>query len=116
MSATPAKVASDLDKYFAKEERRIRAELDDFLRIPSVSARSEHNADTARCAEWLATQIRNGNYPTGTISLKAYTVADLPADPADGLMVFCTDDVGGAVPVFSFGGQWLRVTDRAVAS
>ena len=58
MSATPAKVASDLDKYFAKEERRIRAELDDFLRIPSVSARSEHNADTARCAEWLATQIR----------------------------------------------------------
>jgi acetylornithine deacetylase/succinyl-diaminopimelate desuccinylase-like protein len=58
MSASPAKVASDLDGYFAKEERRIRAELDEFLRIPSVSARSEHNADTARCADWLATQIR----------------------------------------------------------
>jgi len=30
-----------------------RAELFDFLRIPSVSARSEHDADTRRCAEWL---------------------------------------------------------------
>jgi acetylornithine deacetylase/succinyl-diaminopimelate desuccinylase-like protein len=58
MTASPAKVANDLDSYFSKEERRIRAELDDFLRIPSVSARSEHNADTARCADWLATQMR----------------------------------------------------------
>ena len=34
-------------------------ELFDWLRIPSVSARSEHNADTARCADWLAKQIRS---------------------------------------------------------
>jgi acetylornithine deacetylase/succinyl-diaminopimelate desuccinylase-like protein len=52
------KVASDLDNYFTREEKRIRAELDDFLRIPSVSARSEHKADTARCADWLAAKIR----------------------------------------------------------
>lgn len=58
MSAPTATVASDLDRYFTHEEGRIRGELDEFLRIPSVSARSEHNADTARCAEWLATQIR----------------------------------------------------------
>ena len=58
MSTTPGKVASDLDGYFSREEQRIRAELDEFLRIPSVSARSEHNADTARCAEWLATRLR----------------------------------------------------------
>ena len=58
---TPASraVADDLDRYFTKEERRIRAELDEFLRIPSVSARSEHNADTARCAQWLAGQLRS---------------------------------------------------------
>jgi acetylornithine deacetylase/succinyl-diaminopimelate desuccinylase-like protein len=30
-----------------------RRELFDFLRIPSVSARSEHDADTRRCAEWV---------------------------------------------------------------
>ena len=57
MSPTP-QVASDLDRYFSREESRIRSELDDFLRIPSVSARSEHNADTARCADWLAERIR----------------------------------------------------------
>jgi acetylornithine deacetylase/succinyl-diaminopimelate desuccinylase-like protein len=57
-SAPKRKVAADLDGYFTREERRIRAELDDFLRIPSVSARTEHNADTARCAEWLATKLR----------------------------------------------------------
>ena len=52
------KVSPDLESWFAREERRIRAELDDFLRIPSVSARSEHNADTARCAAWLADRLR----------------------------------------------------------
>jgi acetylornithine deacetylase/succinyl-diaminopimelate desuccinylase-like protein len=58
MTTSTRRVAPDLESYFTREERRIRAELDDFLRIPSVSARSEHNADTARCAEWLANQIR----------------------------------------------------------
>ena len=54
-----ARVAGDLDSWFAREEQRIRAELDDFLRIPSVSARSEHNADTRRCAAWLADRLRD---------------------------------------------------------
>jgi acetylornithine deacetylase/succinyl-diaminopimelate desuccinylase-like protein len=58
MARSSTKVAGDLDRFFGREESRIRAELDEFLRIPSVSARSEHNADTARCAEWLAGQIR----------------------------------------------------------
>ena len=43
----------DLDAYFAANADRSRGELFDFLRIPSVSARSEHNADTRRAAEWL---------------------------------------------------------------
>ena len=58
MTTIKARVAADLDTFFTKEERRIRSELDDFLRIPSVSARSEHNGDTARCADWLADRIR----------------------------------------------------------
>jgi acetylornithine deacetylase/succinyl-diaminopimelate desuccinylase-like protein len=35
-----------------------REELFEFLRIPSVSARSEHKADVARAADWLAQRIR----------------------------------------------------------
>src|SRR5687767_14984630 len=59
MTVTKPRVASDLDSYFLREEKRIREELDEFLRIPSVSARSEHNADTARCADWLANRMRS---------------------------------------------------------
>ena len=58
MTSNKSRVSADLDSYFTREERRIRAELDEFLRIPSVSARSEHNGDTARCADWLASQLR----------------------------------------------------------
>jgi len=39
--------------YLAAHEQRFRDELFEFLRIPSVSARSEHAADVARTAEWL---------------------------------------------------------------
>jgi acetylornithine deacetylase/succinyl-diaminopimelate desuccinylase-like protein len=59
MTKTERAIAADLDNYFTREEPRMRRELDEFLRIPSVSARSEHNADTARCAEWLAGRLRD---------------------------------------------------------
>ena len=51
-------VPADLDAYLATHDERIRRELFDFLRIPSVSARSEHDADTLRAAEWTATSLR----------------------------------------------------------
>jgi len=47
----------DLDGFFVANDGRIRDELFEFLRIPSVSARSEHNADTARAAEWVASNM-----------------------------------------------------------
>ena len=51
-------LASDLETFFADNRSRARDELFDFLRIPSVSARSEHNADTARAADWVAASLR----------------------------------------------------------
>ena len=51
-------VPADLDAYLATHDERIRTELFDFLRIPSVSARSEHDADTMRAAEWTADSLR----------------------------------------------------------
>jgi len=44
---------TDLDQYLDKHNRRIHDELFELLRIPSVSARSEHAADVRRTAEWL---------------------------------------------------------------
>jgi acetylornithine deacetylase/succinyl-diaminopimelate desuccinylase-like protein len=51
-------VPADLDAYLSTHDARIQRELFDFLRIPSVSARSEHDADTARAAEWTAGALR----------------------------------------------------------
>jgi acetylornithine deacetylase/succinyl-diaminopimelate desuccinylase-like protein len=49
---------SSLEPFFSANGPRIRDELFDFLRIPSVSARSEHNPDTARAADWVADSLR----------------------------------------------------------
>lgn len=47
-----------MEQFFAANRARIRDELYEFLRIPSVSARSEHNADTSRAADWLARSLQ----------------------------------------------------------
>lgn len=50
------------------------------------------------------------------VRLPSYVKASLPAVPpaAEPSMIFVSDDVGGAVPAFSDGTDWRRVTDRAV--
>ena len=46
-------VSADLREYIAANDRRFHEELFELLRIPSVSARAEHDGDTRRTAEWL---------------------------------------------------------------
>ena len=46
-------MSSDLDRYLEEHDRRIHDELFELLRIPSVSARSEHAGDVRRAAEWM---------------------------------------------------------------
>ena len=50
---------SEVQKYIDDNLERFRAELFDFLRIPSVSARREHDADTRRAADWLAARMKD---------------------------------------------------------
>lgn len=51
------------------------------------------------------------------IILKSYTVATVPPVAANaGKQIFVTNETGGAVPAFSDGTNWRRVTDRAVIS
>jgi acetylornithine deacetylase/succinyl-diaminopimelate desuccinylase-like protein len=49
---------NQIDAFLDKHDARIHEELFELLRIPSVSARTEHNADTARAAEWVARSLR----------------------------------------------------------
>ena len=51
-------VPTDLHQYLSSHDARIRRELFEFLRIPSVSARTEHDADTAHAAKWTADSLR----------------------------------------------------------
>ena len=44
--------------YLENNRERFTEELFEFLRIPSVSARSEHKGDTRRAAEWLEARMR----------------------------------------------------------
>jgi acetylornithine deacetylase/succinyl-diaminopimelate desuccinylase-like protein len=44
---------SDLKQYLDQNRARHKEELFEFLRIPSVSAQSDHKGDVRRCAEWL---------------------------------------------------------------
>ncbi|MHB1225770.1 MAG: dipeptidase [Gemmatimonadaceae bacterium] len=50
-------MSADLDQYMSTNAARFREELDAFLRIPSVSARSEHRTDMVRAADWLARSL-----------------------------------------------------------
>ena len=70
MTAVPA----DLDAYLTTHDERIRHELFEFLRIPSVSARSEHDADTRRAAEWTADALRAAGLQTTVHPTAGYPV------------------------------------------
>lgn len=57
---------------------------------------------------------------SATTSIKpgSYTVATLPSAAAEGRgsQVYCTNETGGEIPVFSDGTNWRRVTDRSIAA
>jgi hypothetical protein len=51
------------------------------------------------------------------MKLKNYTVSELSTLVSSvGSLAFCSNETGGAVPVFYDGTNWRRVTDRSVAS
>jgi hypothetical protein len=48
--------------------------------------------------------------------LASYTVATLPSAAVAARLIYVTDEAGGAVPAFSDGANYRRVTDRAIVS
>jgi acetylornithine deacetylase/succinyl-diaminopimelate desuccinylase-like protein len=68
-----AAIPADLENFFSVNDERIHQELYDFLRIPSVSAKSDHNADTRRAAEWVKSSLDRIGVPA-----KIYPTAGHP--------------------------------------
>lgn len=52
---------STLDAYFAENRDNQLAELNEFLRIPSISSLSEHKQDMQTAASWLAAAMKRVN-------------------------------------------------------
>jgi acetylornithine deacetylase/succinyl-diaminopimelate desuccinylase-like protein len=67
-------VPRDLDAFLTANEPRITTELFDFLRIPSISARSEHRKDVRTAAEWLARAMRSAGLKAEILATPGHPV------------------------------------------
>ncbi len=84
---------------------------------------STENAVTDNSAAGNTTYIRGNTgliqassiTATTTFKLPIYTVSTLPAQGA-GKMIYVSNESGGAVPAFSDGTNWRRMTDRNTVS
>ena len=64
----------DVQGYIGRELGRFTAEILDFLRIPSVSAKSEHNPDTRRAAEWLRDRMEGAGLEAEVLETAGHPV------------------------------------------
>lgn len=49
-------------EYLKEHEKESLEQLKDFLRIPSISAQSNHAGDVRRCASWVSDYLKNVNF------------------------------------------------------
>lgn len=56
------------------------------------------------------------NWMIDNNDLAQFTVAGLPTVSTTGRMIYVTNEIGGAVPAFSDGTNWRRMTDRSVVA
>ena len=90
---------------FVTEHRQdLLDDLDEWLRIPGISAQPEHAADVARSADWFADAARRTGFPTveiwPTAGLPA-VYAEWPSDDADApvVLVYGHHDVQPVDPI-----------------
>lgn len=55
-------------------DQRLHDELFEFLRIPSISARTEHNADTRAAAAWLHARLATLGFSTETLETGGHPI------------------------------------------
>lgn len=58
---------AEIREYLEGSRERHLDELEEFLRIPSVSAKTEHRADMARAAEWLVERMLEAGLQTAEV-------------------------------------------------
>jgi len=67
--------------------------------------------------KWFDLLVRQANDPVvNSLQLKSYTVSTLPSASVAGMMIYVSNETGGAVLAFSDGTNWRRCSDRAIVS
>ena len=97
--------------------------INDGVNISGVLSANTIDTNTISSSDNLTIQINDSVQISdnltmgGLFTLYNRTVAQLSAlTPAAGTMAYCTDETGGAQPVFYDGTNWRRMTDRIVIS
>lgn len=98
-----AHAPESVDRYLAEHAARFERQLFDLLRIPSVSAQPDHNADTRRAAEFVRDDLRAMGVPAELIEFDSGHPLvygerlDAPGKPT--LLVYGHYDVQPAEPL-----------------
>ena len=87
--------------------------------ISTISFRTSNLVGTGTSQQTLTTRLTLDaaaalfGVPVG---LPSFTVAGVPSAAVAGRLIFVSDETGGAVPAFSDGTNFRRVTDRAIVA
>ncbi|TMB54190.1 MAG: peptidase M20, partial [Chloroflexi bacterium] len=108
MTETPSAVDTALDYLRTHADDHLRG-LDQFLRIPSVSADPELRGEVERAAEWVAAELTRIGVENATLhetsSHPIVTAEWLHAGPdAPTVLVYCHYDVQPTDPL----DEWIR--------
>jgi acetylornithine deacetylase/succinyl-diaminopimelate desuccinylase-like protein len=72
--STPARLDPALGNWLDANDQRLHDDLFEFLRIPSVSARSEHTKDVRDAAQWLHRHLERIGFTTETLDTPGHPV------------------------------------------
>ena len=106
----------DATRFLQEHLPRFRAELDEFLRIPSVSAKSEHDGDTRDAAQWFADRLTDAGLEASVIPTAGHPVvlgewrAAGPGAPT--VLVYGHYDVQPPEPVEEWTSPPFEPTER----
>jgi hypothetical protein len=97
---------------------RVKLNKNDDGDCASILFRKSWSFKTSMDGSVFATGLTLVAAAGGAPKLPAFTIAALPnaATAGPGAIVYVSDESGGAVPAFSDGSDWRRITDRAIAS
>lgn len=71
---TTTTIDPSIEAWLAQHDQRLHDDLFEFLRIPSVSARSEHKADVVRAAQWVHGHLARLGFATETIATSGHPI------------------------------------------